>query len=173
MSTKSRLATAAVAPPATPAARLQQTRQQLVKVYHHLSFTPNSPCQCPWRGRPCTSSRTGRSWWGRSRRRWRSRSRWWNPPVRAATGHTGFSWLLVVRLRIEAPMGRRHCGSSRLDPVAPLSPLPHPHTTQSMGEGSRWMQMLMLMLILLLMMILMLMLMLRKISSFHLFFWRM
>ena len=92
--------------------------------------SPCSPCRCPWRGRPCTSSRTGRSWW-RSRWRW---SRWWNSPVRAATGHSfgGFSWLVGRRWDRGSHGSSCRRGSSRLPP--PLS-LPHPHTTQSMGGG--------------------------------------
>ena len=104
MSTKRRLATTAALHTAgytcCPSA-FAQTDNNLPTTLA-LTFTApllpasSSPCRCPWRGRPCTSSRTGRSWW-RSGWGW---SRWWNSPVRAATGHNGSpGW-------IEAPMGR-------------------------------------------------------------------
>ena len=82
--------------------RLHLPRQTTTCQLPSLTFTfpaSSSPCRCPWRGRPCTSSRTGRSWW-RSRRWSRWSLWWWNSPVRAATGHNGSpGW-------IEAPMGR-------------------------------------------------------------------
>ena len=121
---KVRLPTAAAAP--THLTVCISTTDNNLPTNFHLLLPPQrctsscSPCRCPWRDRPCTSSRTGRSW----RRRWRwslsGGTRPWSgqPLVTVSPGGGSHGWWCLSRL-----------------PAPPLSPTPATPSQHTIDGG--------------------------------------